>query len=129
MKWNESFFAGRLLPHGVVGNSPNVLENQGNPELKNKQITLLASQAVFFPTVIVCNVNQIKKSFFRSLKTIHPDLEIELLYRYFYTGMERNLTEEEQGILTKIATSEVSGQFPPNFPFDSFLWIDREDLV
>ena len=49
---------------------------------------------VYFPSVIVCNINQIRKSFVRGLGLSNYD-EIDLLYRQFYTGLDRNLTKKE----------------------------------
>ncbi len=70
---------------------------------------------MYFPTVIVCNINQIKKSLFRSLSPQGPSSssqdrkgwERDLLYRQFYAGMDRDLTEEESDVIERIATSEV----------------------
>ena len=67
----------------------------------------ISFQDVFFPTVIVCNINQIRSSLFRSLG-VSNERDIDLLYRQFYSGMDRNLTEREQEAILKIATSEVT---------------------
>ena len=61
---------------------------------------------VYFPSVIVCNINQIRKSFVRGLGLSNYD-EIDLLYRQFYTGLDRNLTNEELNTILSLATSEV----------------------
>ena len=61
---------------------------------------------MFFPSVIVCNINQITKSFVRGLGLLEYD-DIDLLYRQFYSGIERNLTSQEQDTISKLATSEV----------------------
>ena len=63
-------------------------------------------QDVYFPSVIVCNINQIRKSFVRGLGLSNYD-EIDLLYRQFYTGLDRNLTNEELNTILSLATSEV----------------------
>ena len=61
---------------------------------------------MFFPSVIVCNINQIRKSFVRGLG-LHEYDDIDLLYRQFYSGIERNLTSKEQDTISELATSEV----------------------
>ena len=61
---------------------------------------------MFFPSVIVCNINQIRKSFVRGLGLYEYD-DIDLLYRQFYSGIERNLTSKEQDTISELATSEV----------------------
>ena len=37
--------------------------------------------------------------------------DIDLLYKQFYSGMDRNLTQAEKEAINKIATSEVSQIF------------------
>ena len=64
-------------------------------------------QDVYFPTVIVCNINQVRRSLFRGLGATNES-DISLLYRQFFTGMERNLTAEEEAFVLQIATSEVN---------------------
>ena len=63
-------------------------------------------QDVFFPSIIVCNINQIRKSLLRGLGLKNYD-DIDLLYRQFYTGSDRNLTEKEMETIRSLATSEV----------------------
>ena len=65
------------------------------------------TQDVFFPSVIVCNINQIRKSLLRGLGLKSYD-DIDLLYRQFYTGMDRNLTTKELDTILSLATSEVN---------------------
>ena len=67
-------------------------------------------QDVFFPTVIVCNINQVRRSLFQALGATNES-DINLLYRQFFTGMERNLTQEEEAFILQIATSEVISTF------------------
>ena len=43
--------------------------------------------------------------------------DIELLYSQFYTGMSRNLTQDEQDFIHKIATSEVWDKKIPSIVF------------
>jgi len=57
--------------------------------------------------VIVCNINQIRKSFVRGLGLTNYD-DVELLYRQFYTGISRNLTSKELDTILSLATSEVN---------------------
>ena len=66
----------------------------------------ISFQDVFFPSVIVCNINQIRKSLLRGLGLKTYD-DIDLLYRQFYTGSDRNLTEKEMETIRSLATSEV----------------------
>ena len=61
---------------------------------------------VFFPSVVVCNINQIRKSLFRGLG-IKNYSDIELLYNQFYSGIDRDLTQSERDIISSLATSEV----------------------
>ena len=56
--------------------------------------------------MVVCNINQIRKSLFRGLG-ISNYSDIELLYHQFYSGIERDLTERELDIISSLATSEV----------------------
>ena len=56
--------------------------------------------------MVVCNINQIRKSLFRGL-WISNYSDIELLYHQFYSGIERDLTERELDIISSLATSEV----------------------
>ena len=63
-------------------------------------------QDVYFPTVIVCNINQNRRSLFRGLG-ITNESRVDLLYKQFYSGMDRNLTKEEQEFIFNTATSEV----------------------
>ena len=76
----------------------------------------LSFQDVNFPTVIVCNINQIRRSLFRGLGVTNES-DIELLYSQFYTGMSRNLTQDEQDFIHKIATSEVWDKKIPSIVF------------
>ena len=62
---------------------------------------------MFFPTVIVCNINQIRSSLFRGLG-VSNESDIHTLYKQFYSGMDRNLSQHEQQFINKTATSEVS---------------------
>ena len=66
----------------------------------------IIQQDVFFPSVIVCNINQIRKSLLRGLGLKNYN-DIDLLYRQFYTGMDRNLTSRELDTILSLATSEV----------------------
>jgi hypothetical protein len=63
-------------------------------------------QDVYFPTVIVCNINQNRRSLFRGLG-ITNESRVDLLYKQFYSGMDRNLTKDEQEFIFNTATSEV----------------------
>ena len=62
---------------------------------------------MYFPTVIVCNINQIRSSLFRGLG-VSNESDIHTLYKQFYSGMDRNLSQHEQQFINKTATSEVS---------------------
>ena len=74
-------------------------------------------QDVYFPTVIVCNINQNRRSLFRGLG-ITNESRVDLLYKQFYSGMDRNLTKEEQEFIFNTATSEVIYCFVhPKFRF------------
>ena len=56
--------------------------------------------------MVVCNINQIRKSLFRGLG-IKNYSDIELLYNQFYSGIDRDLTQSERDIISSLATSEV----------------------
>ena len=62
---------------------------------------------MYFPTVIVCNINQIRSSLFRGLG-VSNESDIHTLYKQFYSGMDRNLSQHERQFINKTATSEVS---------------------
>ena len=118
---------------------------------------LCSFQDVYFPSVIVCNINQIRRSLFRGLgiKVISTSIiilpfpyrfyrmkfdciffhfqnysDIDLLYHQFYTGLDRNLTSDEQKIIMSLATSEVSiipiHRYKENF---SLQWISACSLI
>ena len=80
--------------------------NQKVSYYSKKFIKSCVFQDVYFPTVIVCNINQVRRSLFRGLGATNES-DISLLYRQFFTGMERNLTAEEEAFVLQIATSEV----------------------
>ena len=75
--------------------------------------------------MIVCNINQIRKSFVRGLGLSNYD-EIDLLYRQFYTGLDRNLTTEELSTILSLATSEVIIR---NLGFSIRLSVNEETLM
>ena len=62
-------------------------------------------QDVYFPTVIVCNINQIRRSLFQGLGVTNES-RVDLLYKQFYHGMDRNLTKDEQDFILETATSQ-----------------------
>ena len=57
--------------------------------------------------MIVCNINQIRRSLFRGLN-VSNESQMDLLYKQFYVGLDRNLTQDEQEFINQTATSEVS---------------------
>ena len=83
-------------------------------------------QDVYFPTVIVCNINQNRRSLFRGLG-ITNESRVDLLYKQFYSGMDRNLTKEEQEFIFNTATSEVIYCFVhPKFRFGFLVTFGHE---
>ena len=67
--------------------------------------TTVSLHHVHFPSIIVCNINQIRKSSLLGLG-VKNDNDIDLLYRQFYSGMDRNLTMEEMRKIIILATSD-----------------------
>merc|ERR1719397_402527 len=60
---------------------------------------------VYFPSVILCSINQIRKSLFTGLEVSNSS-HIELLLQTFYSGRSESLTKEELGIIESYATRE-----------------------
>ena len=80
--------------------------------------------------MIVCNINQIRSSLFRGLGVNETD--IDLLYKQFYTGMDRNLTPREQKVILDIATSEVKNATATyekldDIPYTKKVWDAQKD--
>ena len=112
---NTSYFSFSLFRKGVIHHYLDI--NLSFPK-SNVSICIMcidallffffpSTQDVFFPSVIVCNINQIRKSLLRGLGLKSYD-DIDLLYRQFYTGMDRNLTTKELDTILSLATSEVN---------------------
>ena len=59
--------------------------------------------------MIVCNINQIRSSLFTSFKGVgvSNESDIDLIYKHFYHGMDRNLTDHEKEVIIKLSESEV----------------------
>ena len=72
----------------------------------NIDTTTASLHDVYFPSVIICNINQIRKSLLNGLGLKRYD-DIDLLYRQFYTGIDKNLTDTELQIIQVLATSEA----------------------
>jgi len=69
--------------------------------------TTVPLSEVFFPAVTVCNINQVRKSFFTELG-INNNMEIiKLLYEQYYNGSDRVLTEKEEAYVKSLFTSEA----------------------
>ena len=71
----------------------------------NIDTTTASLHDVHFPSIIICNINQIRKSILLGLG-INSDDDIDLLYRQFYTGMEAHLTSHEEKTIMTLATSD-----------------------
>ena len=71
----------------------------------NIDTTTAPLHEVHFPSIIVCNINQIRKSILFELG-IQNDSVIDLLYHQFYTGMYRDLTTQEISTIRNLATSD-----------------------
>jgi len=67
--------------------------------------TTASLSEVYFPSVILCSINQIRKSLFRGLE-VSKTRHIELFLQTFYSGRAANLTEEEMEIIQSYATRE-----------------------
>lgn len=65
---------------------------------------------VYFPSVTICNINQVRESFFldMELDSSHPigSEIIDLLYKQFYSGSGKDTTEEEMDEIKRFLTSE-----------------------
>ena len=84
---------------------------------KTKVVTTIKSTTgsldqVFFPSVTICNINQVRESFFLDMDLdprINPEAEatIDLLYRQFYSGNdEAALSEAEERLVKNFLTSD-----------------------
>ena len=62
---------------------------------------------VFFPAVTLCNINQIRRSFFHALDIDKNSPIIDLIYSQFYEGSPVALTEAEENMLVELFTSEA----------------------
>ena len=65
---------------------------------------------VFFPSVTICNINQVRESFFLDMKLDSEEPEnkkiIDLLYKQFYSGSLKPTTAEDEAIVKGFLTSE-----------------------
>ena len=65
---------------------------------------------VYFPSVTICNINQVRESFFldMELDSSHPQGSeiIELLYKQFYSGSKKKTTEIEMDEIKNFLTSK-----------------------
>ena len=78
---------------------------------KTKVVTTIKSTTgsldqVFFPSVTICNINQVRESFFLDMDLdprINPEAEatIDLLYRQFYSGNDEAALGEAEERLVK----------------------------
>ena len=60
---------------------------------------------LYFPTVAICNINQIRKSFIHELNL--SEYELKQIKRMIYTGSDRPMTQEEISTVVDIATRRV----------------------
>ena len=65
---------------------------------------------VFFPSVTICNINQVRESFFLDMKleSTKPESKqiIDLLYKQFYSGSQNATTGKDESIVKDFLTSE-----------------------
>ena len=65
---------------------------------------------VYFPSVTICNINQVRESFFLDMKLdskepLSKEI-IDLLYKQFYSGSLNATTEKDKDRIKNFLTSE-----------------------
>ena len=94
--WNEEF---QNLTHNIISE---FLEATVSYELESPTVSL---EDVFFPSVVLCNMNILRQSFIMALMK-DPDLKSRTSYEelfllvdeHFIQGIKENLTEKEEVI-------------------------------
>ena len=65
---------------------------------------------VYFPSVTICNINQVRESFFLDMKLDSKEPEskkiIDLLYKQFYSGSIKPTNGKDEAIVKDFLTSE-----------------------
>ena len=65
---------------------------------------------VYFPSVTICNINQVRESFFLDMKLDSKEPRskeiIDLLYKQFYSGSLKPTTEKDKARIKDFLTSE-----------------------
>ena len=92
--WNEEF---QNLTHNIISE---FLEATVSYELESPTVSL---EDVFFPSVVLCNMNILRQSFIMTLMK-DPDLKSRTTYeelfslvdKHFIQGIKGNLTEKEE---------------------------------
>ena len=102
-----------MKPWKIMDGSQVACENPKNPNIgKNSQceyLTIDFNLKVYFPSVTICNINQVRESFFldMELNSIEDETKkiIDLLYKQFYSGSKEPTTPIEDGIVKEFLTS------------------------
>lgn len=69
--------------------------------------TTVPLSEVYFPAVTVCNINQVRKSFFNDLDIDNNVSVVDLLYQQFYTGSEHEPLPDEKEFMKSLFKSET----------------------
>ncbi|TRY72690.1 hypothetical protein TCAL_05397 [Tigriopus californicus] len=69
--------------------------------------TTVPLSEVYFPAVTVCNINQVRKSFFNDLDIDNNVSVVDLLYEQFYTGSEHEPLPDEKEFMKSLFKSET----------------------
>ena len=70
---------------------------------------------VFFPSVVVCNINQVRSSFFEEIGALDEDIKLKL-YQDYILGHKLNKNIEESKILKERITKV---KLTPKLEYDS----------
>ena len=73
-----------------------------NSLLNAKFVSSGTVDELYFPTVAICNINQIRKSFIHELNL--SEYELKQIKRMIYTGSDKPMTKEEIKTVVDIAT-------------------------
>ncbi|CAB4068103.1 ASICN [Lepeophtheirus salmonis] len=69
--------------------------------------TTVPLSEVYFPAVTICNINQVRKSFFNDLNINNNRTIVDLLYQQFYTGSKNFPNPDEAEFIRNLFKSET----------------------
>ena len=70
-----------------------------------KEFPNIVFQDIEFPSVTVCNLNQVEASFLKELNVYGNTTMTKLLFDEFINGHQNNLSQEEEELIEKVYTN------------------------